>query len=89
MTDCATILETIASYDTKDSTSVKREDYDFTSALVDDVAGMKIGIPRDYFGEGLDPEVKAAVLQAAEELKKYTSFQNMMANGALDMDDIE
>ena len=58
------------SYDTKDSTSVKREDYDFTSALVDDVAGMKIGIPRDYFGEGLDPEVKAAVLQAAEELKK-------------------
>ena len=70
MTDCATILETIASYDTKDSTSVKREDYDFTSALVDDVAGMKIGIPRDYFGEGLDPEVKAAVLQAAEELKK-------------------
>ena len=52
VTDCATILETIASYDTKDSTSVKREDYDFTSALVDDVAGMKIGIPRDYFGEG-------------------------------------
>ena len=70
VTDCATILEAIASYDTKDSTSVKREDYDFTSALVDDVAGMKIGIPRDYFGEGLDPEVKAAVLQAAEELKK-------------------
>ena len=70
VTDCATILETIASYDTKDSTSVKREDYDFTSALVDDVAGMKIGIPRDYFGEGLDPEVKTAVLQAAEELKK-------------------
>lgn len=70
VTDCATILEAIASYDTKDSTSVKREDYDFTRALVDDVAGMKIGIPRDYFGEGLDPEVKTAVLQAAEELKK-------------------
>ena len=49
---------------------MKREDYDFTRALVDDVAGMKIGIPRDYFGEGLDPEVKTAVLQAAEELKK-------------------
>jgi aspartyl-tRNA(Asn)/glutamyl-tRNA(Gln) amidotransferase subunit A len=43
---------------------------DFTRALVDDVAGMKIGIPRDYFGEGLEPEVKTAVLQAAEELKK-------------------
>ena len=49
---------------------MKREDYDFTRALVDDVAGMKIGIPRDYFGEGLEPEVKTAVLQAAEELKK-------------------
>ena len=70
VTDCATILEAIASYDTKDSTSVKREDYDFTKALVDDVAGMKIGIPRDYFGEGLEPEVKTAALQAAEELKK-------------------
>ena len=49
---------------------MKREAYDFTRALVDDVAGMKIGIPRDYFGEGLEPEVKTAVLQAAEELKK-------------------
>ena len=53
VTDCATILEAIASYDKKDSTSDRREDYDFTSALVDDVKGMKIGIPRDYFGEGL------------------------------------
>lgn len=68
--DCATIMEVIASHDTKDSTSVEREDTDFTSALVDDVKGMKIGIPRDYFGEGLDSEVKDAVLQAAEELKK-------------------
>ena len=70
VTDCATILEIISSYDTKDSTSVQREDLNFTEALVDDVAGMKIGIPRDYFGEGLDQEVQEAVLAAAEELKK-------------------
>ncbi len=70
VTDCATIMEVIASHDPKDSTSVKRDDTDFTSALVDDVKGMKIGIPRDYFGEGLDPEVKAAVLKAAEVLKE-------------------
>lgn len=70
VTDCATILEVIASHDTKDSTSIKRDDYDFTSALVDDVKGLKIGIPIDYLGEGLDPEVKEAVLNAAEELKK-------------------
>ena len=70
VTDCATILEVIASHDTKDSTSVEREDYDFTSALVDDVKGIKIGIPKDYFGEGLDPEVKEAVLAAAEVLEQ-------------------
>ena len=70
VTDCATILEAIASHDVKDSTSVQREDYDFTTALVDDVRGMKIGIPRDYFGDGLDPEVKAVVLGAAKKLEE-------------------
>ena len=70
VTDCATILEVLASYDEKDSTSVKRECYDFTSALMDDVLGMKIGIPKGYFGEGLDLEVKEAVLGAAEALEK-------------------
>ena len=70
VTDCATILEAIASHDSKDSTSVERQDTDFTSALVEDVKGMKIGIPRDYFGEGLNPEVKEAVLKAAEVLKE-------------------
>lgn len=69
VTDCAVILETIASHDKKDSTSVAREDLDFTSALVDDVKGMRIGIPRDYLGEGLDSEVKAAVLDAAKKLE--------------------
>lgn len=69
VTDCATIMEVIASHDTKDSTSVERNDTDFTSALVDDVKGMRIGIPRDYFGEGLDSEVKDAVLKAAQVLK--------------------
>lgn len=68
--DCAAILETIASYDKKDSTSMKREDTDFTSALAEDISGMKIGVPRDYLGEGLDPEVKRAVLAAAKELEQ-------------------
>ncbi|MDY4833557.1 MAG: Asp-tRNA(Asn)/Glu-tRNA(Gln) amidotransferase subunit GatA [Frisingicoccus sp.] len=70
VTDCATILETIASYDPKDSTSVKRDSYDFTSALVDDVKGLRIGIPKDYFGEGLDAEVKEAVLNVAKVLEE-------------------
>lgn len=70
VTDCAVILEAIASYDPKDSTSVKREDYRFTAALVDDVKDMKIGIPKGYLGEGLNPEVKEAVLAVAKELEK-------------------
>ena len=70
VTDCATILETIASYDPKDSTSIKRESYDFTSALVDDVKGMRIGIPKDYFGDGLDAEVKENILQAVKVLEE-------------------
>lgn len=69
VTDVATILETIASHDEKDSTSVKRDDYNFTEALVDDVKGLKIGIPKDYFGDGLDKEVKDSILNAVEVLK--------------------
>lgn len=70
VTDCAAVLETIASYDKKDSTSMKREEYDFTSALVRNVKGLRIGLPKDYFGEGLDSEVKAAIFKAAETFKR-------------------
>jgi aspartyl-tRNA(Asn)/glutamyl-tRNA(Gln) amidotransferase subunit A len=70
VTDCATVLEIISSHDKKDSTSIERKDCDFSAALVDDVKGMKIGIPRDYFGEGLEPEVRDSVLAAAKELEK-------------------
>ena len=69
VTDCATILETIASHDVKDSTSVERE-YDFTSALADDMKGMKIGIPRDYFGDGLSADVKEQILNAVKVLEE-------------------
>lgn len=70
VTDCAAILEAIASHDEKDSTSIDRQDTDFTAALVDDVKGMRIGIPNDYFGEGLDAEVKGAVLNASKVLEE-------------------
>ncbi len=70
VTDCAVILEAITSHDQKDSTSIQRTDVDFSTALVDDVKGMKIGIPRDYLGEGLDAEVRQAVLAAAKKLEE-------------------
>ena len=69
VTDCAAILEAICGKDDKDSTSVKEAGDDFTSALVDDVKGMKIGIPKDYLGEGLEPEVKEAIMAAAKALE--------------------
>ena len=77
--DCATMLEIISGHDPKDSTSAGADeaskkdprilDNKFTEALVDDVKGMKIGVPRDYFLEGIDEDVKNAVLSAAEVLK--------------------
>ena len=69
-TDCANILEILASYDNKDSTSFKRDKYNFTSALINDVKGMKIAIPTSYFDKGLDNEVKNAVFVVAKELEK-------------------
>ena len=65
VSDCAAVLEVLASHDPKDSTSMERGDCDFTSALSEDVRGMRIGIPESYFGQGLDQEVKDAVLEAA------------------------
>jgi aspartyl-tRNA(Asn)/glutamyl-tRNA(Gln) amidotransferase subunit A len=68
VSDCAAVLEVIAAQDEKDSTSIKREDTDFAAALLEDAVGLRIGIPRDYFGEGLDAEVRKAVLAAADAL---------------------
>lgn len=67
--DCAAVLETIAAYDEKDSTCIKRESYNFTSVLKQGVEGMKIGIPLSCFGKGLEEEVKDSVLAAAKELE--------------------
>ena len=81
VSDCAALLEVIASHDPKDSTSVKREDYDFTSALVEDVKGLKIGIPRDYVGDGLDPEVKEKIMAAAAVLGERGAVVEMFDLG--------
>ena len=70
VSDCAAFLEAIASHDPKDSTSIDRDDYDFTSALENNAKGLKIGIPKDYMGDGLDPEVRKAVLRAAKVLEE-------------------
>jgi len=67
--DCAVVLEAITYPDPKDSTQIPRAETDFSSALKQDVAGMRIGIPRGYLGAGLDSQVKNAVLEAAALLR--------------------
>lgn len=82
--DCATILEIICQHDDKDSTSYKDAASDFTSALVDDVKGMKIGIPSDYLAEGIDTEVKDAVLAAAKVLEEKGAVVEEFSLGMVD-----
>ena len=84
VTDCATIMEVIASHDYKDSTSMEVKETDYTSALVDDVKGLKIGIPSTYFGDGLDPQVKNAVLKAVDVLKKKGAIVEEFELGLVD-----
>ena len=84
VSDCAAILEAISSHDLKDSTSMARTDCDFTSALKDDVKGMKIGIQSSYFGEGLDEEVRAAILKAADILKEKGAIVETFDLGLVD-----
>lgn len=69
VSDCAAMLTVISGGDRKDSTSVPQESFDYMDALVDDVAGMRIGIPKGYFSEGLDAQVKAGILAAADVLR--------------------
>ncbi len=67
--DCAAVLTALAGKDEKDSTSLTRKDTDFLSGLTSDVRGLRVGVPSDYFGDGLDAEVGDAVRSAARILK--------------------
>ena len=67
--DCAAVLSVISGHDPKDSTSMDMPAFDFTGDIVKEIQGMKIGIPLDYFGEALNPQVKEALLKAADTLK--------------------
>jgi len=70
VTDCALMMNVISGYDPKDSTSVNREVPDYRKALQEGLQGMKVGIPREYFMEGLDPEVEKAVQNGIKLLRE-------------------
>lgn len=65
--DCALLLSVIAGYDEKDSTSTRDVAFDFSGSLHDDLRGRKIGLPVNYLGEGLDPQIRAAIMEACRK----------------------
>lgn len=68
--DLALMLNVMASFDPKDSTSLDLEVPDYTASLDHNIAGLRIGVPREYFDEGLNPKTAEAVQQAIRELEK-------------------
>ncbi len=70
VTDSAILLNVIAGHDEKDTTSVNKEKIDYTKALKNDVKGLRIGIPKEYFGEGIHSEVKKSLEEAIQTYKK-------------------
>jgi len=68
--DCALLLGAMAGFDERDSTSIEREPEDFSRHLNDDLQGLKIGMPKEYFGEGLASDVEQAVRDALKAYEK-------------------
>ncbi|MCS4488893.1 Asp-tRNA(Asn)/Glu-tRNA(Gln) amidotransferase subunit GatA [Streptococcus sciuri] len=65
----AQLLTAISGHDIKDSTSANCDFEDFTAKIGQDIKGMKIALPKEYLGEGIDPEVKATILEAAKHFE--------------------
>lgn len=65
----AQLLNVISGHDVKDATSTVNEIADFTSKIGQDIKGMKIALPKEYMGEGIDPQVKETILKAAKHLE--------------------
>ncbi len=68
--DSALLLNIIAGHDKKDTTSVNREKIDYTKCLKNDVKGLKIGVPKEFFGEGINSEVKETLQKSIEKYKE-------------------
>lgn len=69
VTDCALMMNAISGYDPKDSTSARQEVPNYSSSLTEGLQGMRVGVPREYFGEGLDPQVRAVVTRGIDVLR--------------------
>ena len=85
--DAAMLLNVIAGHDERDTTSENREKIDYTKCLKNDVKGLKIGVPKEFFGEGINEEVKVKLKEATEKYKEMGAeveeFSLDIANYAL------
>ena len=82
--DNATVLNAIAGHDKRDATSVSREYGDFSAEIGKGVAGITVGIPKEFFGEGISADVKEAVLKAAERYEKMGARVTEVSMPAID-----
>ena len=85
--DCALMLQAMAGFDEKDSTSVNRPVADYSATLNDGLKGLRIGLPKEFFGEGLDPDIAKLIHEAIAEYEKLgatvkeVSLPNMNLSG--------
>ncbi len=70
VTDCALVLNAIAGYDSRDSTSVPYPVPDYTQCLTSDLSGLRLGVPKEYFVEGMQEEVETAIRSAVTKLEE-------------------
>ncbi len=83
--DNAIVLSNIVGHDVKDSTSINREYGDFTEGMKDGVSGMKIALPKEYFGEGISEDVKESILSAAKMYEKMGATISEVSIKSLDL----
>lgn len=69
VTDCAQVMNVISGHDEMDSTSSSATVPDFTKALVQDIKGLKVGLPKEYFAKGMDPDVEKTIRAAVDQLQ--------------------
>ncbi|HPB91578.1 MAG TPA: Asp-tRNA(Asn)/Glu-tRNA(Gln) amidotransferase subunit GatA [Rugosibacter sp.] len=83
--DCALLLTAMAGFDTRDSTSLERPNEDYSRDLALPLAGLKIGLPKEFFGDGMDIDVRAAVDAALDEYRKLgaATVEVSLPNSAL------
>ena len=82
--DCGALLDVIAGYDKRDSTSIQRKLYDFSKDLGEDIRGLRVGVPKEYLSEGLDSEIKKAIVDVVNALSQNGAIVEFFSLGMTD-----